>query len=142
MLFYGLMVDRPQVSWGILENGQMEEAMSRYSIHFYKGSVLHAADYGWLKTGWAESEKDDIEWCPAALHNAGYDAMLSHFGLDVSGFVAPTYAEILKMSPADLLALRRKIEREKDLPAIYPTSDALGKHVRAEEVGHKEAVDA
>ena len=113
----------------------------QYVILFEKGSArTYAADYNWLEKGWAESENDD-GWCAGDLTEAGRDAILKHFKL--FGAFFPTVEEIKPASPAELLAIRRKIEQEKRLGSIpEPVSDQLGNHNLAKDVGREEQIAA
>jgi hypothetical protein len=111
---------------------------TRYSIA-YDGDPGEstAVEWNWLQPKkWVVASRTygDVSWSEVgALTSAARNAIVRHFGLEklTSGF---QQREISELSPAELISLRRGLEREFGLPVLHPKSQLLGDHVEPESV--------
>ena len=90
--------------------------------------VTHAVDWNWnVKNEWVRSEKEGTQWYTLqGLDEPAYDALLEHFGLENCKDELPL-EKITKISWKKLGEMRRKLEKERELPRKEIKSHTLGK---------------
>lgn len=124
--------------------GRVQELAEQYSLLTGRGDG-DSLDFGHKdsKLGWTKSSQDGgCRWFDdGPIVPADIPVLLQHFGLTVSQDDRLSHFETVRyMSPAELIAIRRKLEARTGARKLEAISDRCGGHIPAEMVTCAERV--
>jgi hypothetical protein len=97
-------------------------------------------DFGWrdIREGWTLSDKEDgVQWFyNGPMQEQHIPALLQKFGLHevFRGKPSPAFEKLRYLSPAELIAMRRKWEKKHEQERLAAVCDLNGARVSAEAV--------